>query len=74
MKKRKLISLWRPADFGKEWFICYAYYDENGNWTGESEEAQVSDEKLYELLKPVLVKKVKKDEFNYGQRNSKNQR
>jgi nucleoside-specific outer membrane channel protein Tsx len=61
MKTKKLISFWRPDNFRKEWFICYAYYDENGSWTGESEEAQISDEKLYELLKPVLVKRSKKN-------------
>lgn len=61
MKIRKLISL-HPRD-GK-WFISFSYYIDNYNgnikYTGESESGYLSEEELYELLKPKLRKEMDK--------------
>ena len=37
-----------------EWHIGYEYYDENGRSLDRPERVTLTDEELYQLLKPVL--------------------
>lgn len=56
MLERKLVTFWSPNNWDKKKLctIAYAYY-KNGEWTRESEEASITEEELYKLIKPVLI-------------------
>jgi len=47
----KLTSLYK--DRGK-WYVDFAYYDNEGNWTGEYEDCHITENQLYRLLFPYL--------------------
>jgi len=52
MKQRKLISLYKHSK--TLWHISFSYYV-NGQYTGESEEADLTEDELYDLLRPGLT-------------------
>lgn len=59
---RKLVSLYRDPDiYPRKRYISFGYYerDESGRceWTGDSEECRLTDDELYEMVKPKLVAK-----------------
>lgn len=60
MRIRKLISLHQAIDRSK-WYVDFAYYklDKFGDleWTGDSEDCELTEDELYELVKPKLVAK-----------------
>jgi hypothetical protein len=64
VKTRKLISLYNQD--GK-WYVDFAYYDENGRYTGEYENCLITDEQLYLALKQYLTYRV--DEWMRTQRD-----
>ena len=49
--ERKLI---RFSEHDKKYTICFAYYDDEGRWVGKSETAELTEEQLYDIFKPVL--------------------
>jgi len=58
---RSLVSLYRQPNYdGRSfetscWYISFGhYYKRSRLYTGKSEKAEITEEQLYELLKPVL--------------------
>ena len=63
---RKLISLYQDkyGSHPDQWYISFAYYQNDQysgrlKFNGTHEEAHVSEEKLYQLLKPALKKETR---------------
>jgi hypothetical protein len=54
---RKLTSLHKAIE-PRKWYISFAYYKndefENPVWSGDSEYCELTEDELYELLKPRL--------------------
>lgn len=57
---RKLVSLYEQPK--GQWYIDFGYYEpdefSNLRWTGKSEDARLSEEELYQLLKPKLQTRI----------------
>jgi hypothetical protein len=51
---RQLISLYQEPD--GRYYIHFAYYDSNGRWTGDYEDCRITENELYDLIKPRLNK------------------
>lgn len=55
---RKLISLHKGFS-PKSWYIDFAFYEQDGHgnleWIGDNESAEITEDELYELLKPRLM-------------------
>ncbi len=63
---RKLISLYKNNDWnnGGKYLIHYAYYEkdpetERLEFNGISEEALLTEEELYDLIKPTLKREIR---------------
>ena len=50
--KRKITCLRKDDNGG--WEIHFAYYDEDGKYTGDWERGLIPETAFYDLLKPVL--------------------
>ena len=58
MRTRKLYNLSQatvPGAKSRMWSVGFGYYDEHGNFTGDSEETILSEDELYECLRPKLL-------------------
>ena len=61
MKTRKLVNLYQEKDGGNasNYYIDYAYYNKNkwgeNEWTGESESCYLTENELYQIIKPYLI-------------------
>ncbi len=57
---RKLVSLHKAID-PEKWYVSFGYYVTGKfghlEWTGDSEDCEISEDELYELLKPKLAKR-----------------
>jgi len=57
MRIRKLTSLHKAID-DKKWYISFAYYEtgefDRLEWTGDSESCELTEDELYDLVKPKL--------------------
>lgn len=53
-KVRRLVSLYSEKEAGTM-YVDFGYYI-NGEWTGESESAHITDDQFYTSLKKFLVK------------------
>ena len=55
---RKLVSLHKAID-PKKWYVSFGYYVMGKfgglEWAGYSEYCEITEDELYELLKPKLV-------------------
>jgi len=55
---RKLVSLYRISDHSNRWYISFGYYkrDQFGRleWNGVSETAELTEEELYQAVRPKL--------------------
>ena len=58
MPIRKLTSLYETRKGSDVWYVDFAYYekDEYGHleWTGDSETCELTEDELYEMVKPKL--------------------
>lgn len=55
---RKLTTLAEGFYHSGKWYISFAYYERDGfdhlEWTGDSENCELTEDELYELVKPKL--------------------
>jgi hypothetical protein len=61
--KRKLITFAKDYFEKGKYYISFAYYDQQGRWTREFEETKLTEDQLYDLLKPFL--EFKKETVKY---------
>lgn len=59
MSIRKLITLSEGFYNKGKWYISFAYYDDKDEfgrleWTGDSENCELTEDELYDLVKPRL--------------------
>ncbi len=57
MTTRKLTNLYQDQYTDKKWNIHFAYYDENNRWDHTWDECSITEEQLFNVLKPHLSRK-----------------
>jgi hypothetical protein len=57
---RKLTSLAKGFYNAGKWYVSFAYYEKDKfdclRWTGDSESCELTEDELYEIVKPRLRK------------------
>jgi hypothetical protein len=54
MERRRLTSVRLPRKEKEQFYFSFACYDKNGEFTGENEYVFLTEDELYEVLRPRL--------------------